>query len=178
MRGLLSGESLVLDAVGEGDLPCLGKWFNDTGFMRHYDTAPARPMTPGRVRSLLSYYESSDERLLLAVRYKETGQMIGIAGFDEIIWSNATATVFIGIGEKEYTGKGLGAQAMRLLIDFGFSELNFHRIQLNVISYNEPAIRLYESLGFVREGAFREYVHRDGKRYDLLLYALLRREWK
>ena len=43
-------------------------------------------------------------------------------------------------------------EALDLLLDFGFNELNFHRIQLNVISYNDAAIALYETLGFVKEG--------------------------
>ena len=38
-------------------------------------------------------------------------------------------------------------------------------------------IALVESLGFQREGTFREFIHRDGQRYDMLLYGLLRREW-
>ena len=40
------------------------------------------------------------------------------------------------------------------------------------------AIRLYEKLGFVREGIQREALHRDGKRFDILMYAILRHEWE
>ncbi len=52
------------------------------------------------------------------------------------------------------------------------------RVQLTVFSYNERAIALYEKLGFRREGAFREFLQRDGKQYDMYLYGLLRREWE
>jgi RimJ/RimL family protein N-acetyltransferase len=57
-------------------------------------------------------------------------------------------------------------------------ELNLHRVQLTVFSYNERAIALYEKLGFQREGVYREFIQRDGRRYDMYLYGLLRREWK
>jgi RimJ/RimL family protein N-acetyltransferase len=67
---------------------------------------------------------------------------------------------------------------MRLLLHFAFGELNLRRVQLTVFSYNAAAIRLYEKLGFRREGAFREFVQRDGQLYDLYLYGLLRREWE
>lgn len=178
MRGLLTGERIILDAIRDTDIPDIEAWFNNTGFMRHYDMIPALPLSSRKVQNLISYYEDSDERFLFAIREKQSRQILGIAGFDEIIWSNGVATVFIGIGSEGHTGKGLGKEAMRLLMDFGFNELNFHRIQLNVISYNETAIKLYEGLGFVKEGILREFIHRDGRRYDMYFYSMLRNEYK
>ncbi len=46
-----------------------------------------------------------------------------------------------------------------------------------MFEYNERAIALYEKLGFRREGVYREFLSRDGQRYDMYLYGLLRREW-
>ena len=46
-----------------------------------------------------------------------------------------------------------------------------------MIAYNERAIKLYEKLGFTREGTLREFIFRDGNRYDMYLYGLLRHEW-
>jgi RimJ/RimL family protein N-acetyltransferase len=111
------------------------------------------------------------------LKEKLANEIIGIAGFDEIIWTNAVATTFIGIGNESFRRKGIGKEAMKLLLDFGFHELNFHRIQLIVISYNVSAIKLYEHLGFIREGVYRELVYRDGTRFDLYLYGLLKSEW-
>jgi RimJ/RimL family protein N-acetyltransferase len=61
---------------------------------------------------------------------------------------------------------------------FAFHELNLHRVCLTVFSYNAPAIALYERLGFVREGVYREHIERDGQHFDMLLFGLLRREWE
>ncbi len=66
---------------------------------------------------------------------------------------------------------------MELILRFVFHELNLHRIQLTVFSYNERAVALYENLGFTREGVYREHLQRDGQRHDMYLYGLLRREW-
>jgi len=46
-----------------------------------------------------------------------------------------------------------------------------------VFSYNQRAIALYEKLGFRREGIFREHLERDGTRFDMYLYGILRPEW-
>ena len=47
-----------------------------------------------------------------------------------------------------------------------------------VFSNNERCIALFEKLGFRREGVYREFLQRDGRRYDMYLYGLLRPEWE
>lgn len=49
---------------------------------------------------------------------------------------------------------------------------------MQIFSYNQPSIALVEKFGFHREGVYREFIQRDGQRYDMDLYRLLRREWK
>jgi len=84
----------------------------------------------------------------------------------------------IGIGDHANWGQGYGREAIKLMLGFAFNELNLYRVQLSVFSYNQRALALYEKLGFQREGTFREFLHRDGQRYDMFLYGLLRREWE
>jgi len=177
MRNLLIGKNIKLDALESYDLDIMHQWFNNAEFLRYYDMIPAIPKSHKEMIKLLEYYDSSNEKVIFAVRLLDSNKLIGIAGFDEIQWTNGVATTFIGIGDKEARGKGYGKEAMELLLDFGFNELNFHRIQLNVISYNHVAIALYESLGFAKEGTYREFIYRDGKRYDLLLYGMLKNEY-
>jgi len=177
MRGLLRGERIRLTALRDDDISSMEEWFSDASFMRHYDMVPAVPKTVKNLQDLLEYYATSGESHVFAIRPLHADQIIGLAGFDEIVWSNGTATVFIGLGPAEQRGKGIGTEALHLLLDFGFNELNLYKLQLCVIEYNEPAIRLYEGAGFVREGSFREFIFRDGKRYGLHQYGLLRREW-
>ena len=74
-------------------------------------------------------------------------------------------------------GRIYGAEALGLALQFAFQELNLHRVQLTVFSYNQRAIALYEKLGFQREGIFREHLERDGTRFDMYLYGILRPEW-
>ncbi len=178
MRDLLTGRNVRLTAIRDSDVEAIEAWFNDVQFLRSYDVVPAIPRQPTEVRKMLQGFSDSGERIIFAIRAIETDQIIGISGFDEIIWSNGAAALFIGIGDKRYIAKGFGRESIRLLLDFGFNELNFYRIQLNVISYNGPAIRLYESLGFIKEGIFRKFIQRDGDRYDLYLYGLLKEEWQ
>ena len=178
MRDLLSGLKVRLTGISDSDLGVIEGWFNDVQFLRLYDIVPAVPKQQREVKRLLDSFIDSTEKYIFAVRIRESDEIIGIIGFDEIIWSNSVATLFIGIGDNRNTDRGLGKEALQLLLDFGFNELNFYRIQLFVISYNVVAIHLYESQGFIKEGIFRKFILREGKRYDLFLYSILREEWK
>ena len=84
----------------------------------------------------------------------------------------------MGIGPAELRGQGLGTEALQLLLQFAFEELNLRRVGLTVLAYNERAIKTYQAAGFVEEGVIREAAERDGSRYDLLIYGLLRDEWE
>lgn len=178
MRNLFSCHDIRLTAIKDSDIETIESWFNDIEFLRFYDVLPAVPKTQKQVRKMLDEYIESEDKYIFAIRAKDLEDIIGIIGFDEIIWSNGVATVFIGIGNKAYAGKGLGKEALSMLLDFGFNELNFYRVQLNVIAYNAAAIRLYESVGFIKEGVYRSFILRDGKRYDMYLYGLLNEDWQ
>lgn len=178
MRDLLSGPNVRLTAIRDADLETIEGWFNDVRFLRFYDMIPALPKQQREVKKFLDSFLDNNEKYIFAVRCRESEAIIGIAGFYDIIWSNGVATLFIGIGEDRYKSRGWGKEALQLLLDFGFNELNFYRIQLYVISYNKVAVNLYESQGFIREGKHRNFVLRDGKRYDLYLYGLLKEEWQ
>lgn len=173
---LLSGKQLKLGPIRERDLEILSAWYEDSDFLRFYDFHPAIPKTK---EQLVSIYKTggSDEFIPLAVRKNENEELIGLVEIDGISYSNRFAWISIGFGSGTERGKGYGFEAMTLAINFAFNELNLERLQLNVISYNIPGIKLYEKLGFKKEGIYREAVFRDGIRSDLYLYGLLRREW-
>ncbi|OPJ65003.1 GNAT family N-acetyltransferase [Clostridium oryzae] len=178
MRDILDGKELKISPIDETDEIVLKQWFNDGEFLRYYDFLPAIVSNNSAVKDVLNYYENTNERYIFGIRDKKEDQLLGVIGFDNIVWTSGTAFMFIGIGNKHNQGKGLGTQAINMLLDYGFNEFNFHKIQLNVLQYNERAIKLYEKVGFVKEGTYREYVYRDGIRYDMYLYGMLKSEWK
>ncbi len=171
-------ENLHLSKIEKYDMNIIYKWFKDSEFLKYYDYMPPVPQTSAEVDKTFSDYEKNYESKVFAVKINNSSEIIGIAGFDDIITDNGVATLFIGIGSKEQRGKGYGKEALNLLLRYGFKDMNLHRIQLNVLEFNISAIKLYEGSGFKREGTFREFVLRDDKRYDLFLYGLLKSEWK
>jgi RimJ/RimL family protein N-acetyltransferase len=167
---------LCLTKIESNDLKYIYEWFSDIDFLRTYDYMPPISQTKEEVDKTFSDYEKNEESVVFGIKIKENNHIIGIAGFDDIVKENKVATLFIGIGDKNTRGKGYGKEALNLLLEYGFNELDFYRIQLNVLEFNHAAIALYEKAGFKKEGIFREFVLRDGKRYDLYLYGLLKNE--
>ena len=175
---LLRGDKVRLTAPTSADLPSITRWWADADFLRLYNTAPAAPRNEDQLSRRFDFSQTTPDVFLFAIRPLEEDAIIGLLEFDGVDWSNRTTFVSIGIGEPDYRGRGYGRDAMAVALRFAFHELNLHRVCLTVFSYNVPAIALYERLGFTREGVYREHLERDGRRYDMILYGLLRREWE
>jgi putative acetyltransferase len=74
----------------------------------------------------------------------------------------------------EWQGKGVGTALMRAGVDLADKWLNLIRLELEVYTDNEPAIRLYERFGFEHEGTLRQHAFRDGLYVDSYMMARLR----
>ncbi|MBI4896232.1 MAG: GNAT family N-acetyltransferase [Candidatus Aenigmarchaeota archaeon] len=94
----------------------------------------------------------------------------------QIARDNADATrhvAHIGIAiAKDYRRLGLGTRLLRLLIEFGQSELHAEVITLSVYSGNKPAQRLYKKVGFVKIGVIPKGAKVAGKYYDNIIMVL------
>jgi RimJ/RimL family protein N-acetyltransferase len=104
--------------------------------------------------------------------------LIGRIDFDDINPIDRTAELSIVLGEQQSRGHGYGRDAMRVLIEHLFNDRQIEKIWLSVIVFNTPAIRLYESLGFSREGSLRKTIWLDGQWHDLLLMGLFRTDYR
>jgi putative acetyltransferase len=75
----------------------------------------------------------------------------------------------------DWQGKGIGTALMQAAVDLADKWLSLRRLELEVFTDNEPAIRLYKKFGFEVEGTFTEFAFRDGKYADVYAMARLRR---
>ncbi len=175
---LFDGARVRLTALRPDDAKTMAHWYEDGKFGRFFDTNPAAPRTESAVSKWLDSSERDKDSFALAIRLLYSDDLIGYIDVDGIQWTHRCGWLAMAIGDPANRRKGYGAEALALMLHFAFYELNLHRLQLTVFSYNEGAIKLYEKIGFTREGSFREYLLRDGKRYDMFLYGLLASEWE
>lgn len=176
-HNLFRGRSIRLTELGQEDIATITQWYQNSEFGRLFDADPAFPRSQRHWKSWFDEEDKDKNTFVFGIRPLDNERLMGIATLDGILWPHQTAWLAIGIGDTHQRGRGYGTEALRLLIHFGFYELNLYRLQLSVFEYNTRAIAVYERLGFTREGTYRQFLAREGKRYDMYLYGLLRDEW-
>ena len=73
--------------------------------------------------------------------------------------------------------RGLGTEAVRLIVGHGFERLGLHRISLEVFAFNPRARRVYEKVGFVAEGVLRQVLSDGDDWVDATVMSILAPEW-
>lgn len=103
--------------------------------------------------------------------------LIGSISIHNIDHLNRNAFIGIFIGEAEHRGKGYGAEAIRLLLAYGFKTLNLHNIMLTVHADNCAGIACYKKVGFREVGRLPEWTFKDGRYTDKIYMGILAREF-
>jgi RimJ/RimL family protein N-acetyltransferase len=177
-KNLLRGERVWLAALGRSDAATMVRWEYDTEYLRLLDASPAQPRSEETIARWIDGVTKSNNDFTFGIRLTQSDDLIGWIQLDGVDWMHRTSYLGIGIGNRDFWGRGYGTEAMELMLQFAFDEINLHRVFLSVFSYNERAIHVYKKLGFQYEGRYREHIERDGQRYDMLFYGLLAHEWR
>ncbi|NLZ26880.1 MAG: GNAT family N-acetyltransferase [Chloroflexi bacterium] len=181
---ILYGENVRLRATERTDIPVFQRWINDPEVTEYLSN-----IFPYSLEAETAWYESILKRPMaehplvidLSLTQGNTGKPewlpIGNCAFMHITDIHRSAEVGIFLGEKEYWSQGYGTEAMRLMLKFGFEDLNFYRIWLRVLESNHRARKSYLKSGFIEEGRFRKAEFRHGFYNDIILMSILQEEW-
>ena len=99
-------------------------------------------------------YEAKQLRLVISDKENNPLGLIDIFDFD---FKNNRAGIGILIRDKERRGKGYGAEAISLLVDYCFKQLNLHQLYCNINETNEPSLRLFKKAGFKTIGLKKDW---------------------
>jgi RimJ/RimL family protein N-acetyltransferase len=173
----IPGKSVRLRALERADLEQLRTFVNDPEVMQFSNVF--WPIDDGRQdRWFASVSQSHDVVWFGIVEVVgEVEKLVGTCCLVGIDWVSRLAELRIRIGDRQAWGRGLGSEATRLLLRYGFEDLNLDRIWLRVYASNSRAIHLYQKLGFQQEGRLRRAAHIKGIAEDVILMGLLREEW-
>lgn len=101
--------------------------------------------------------------------------LVGVVGLTSIDYIHSKAELSIYIF-PEYFNRGFGTEACKAILDIGFNTFNLNRIWAEVFEGN-PAIKLYEKVGFILEGTLRQTYYKCGKYINSLMYSILKEEF-
>ena len=171
----LVGETIYLSPRNAEDVEIFTEWLND------FETTDYL----GRSGYLVSFeaekkyleQNADNQNINFVMVTLENDKMIGTVSLEQIDNINRTATLGIFIGDKEYRSRGIGTEAIKLILDYGFHYLNLQNIKLNLMAFNERALRCYQKCGFKEYGRRRKCKFVNGKFYDSIQMDILAEEF-
>lgn len=172
----LTGERIFLAPPEPEDAADLARWLNDPAVWVPFGFD--LPASVEGERQWVSALPGRKDEINLLILEKLSARPLGLVGLRNIDGVNGTARLGVLVGEAEGRGKGIGTEAVRLVLAHGFDYLGLRRVNLSVLAGNAAALSMYEKLGFVREGTERKAQLRGGSFVDRIHLGLFRDEFR
>ncbi len=115
-----------------------------------------------------------NEGINWAITIKGNTKLIGIIGHYRMKWEHFRSEIGYML-LPEYHGKGITTEAIQLMIDYGFNQMNMHSLEGIIDPANTASARVLEKNGFVKEAHFIENEFFDGKFLDSVVYSLVKK---
>lgn len=153
----------------EKDIPYKVKWINDESNNKylHYDL----PLREDKTLVWFKNNKDRTDRLDLTITFND--KPVGLIGLLDIDNKNKKAEYYICMGEEKYKGKGLAYNASKLLIEYAYNELHLNKVYLHTEKNNIPAQKLFEKIGFEKEGLLKHDLIYNGKKKDRYIYGII-----
>lgn len=155
------------------DIPQKVEWINnpENNQFLHYDI----PICEEETEKWFDSHKNDDKRYDAVIEVN--GEPVGTIGLLSIDHKNRKAEYYIAMGETSYKGKGVAKEASRLILKYGFEKLELNRIYLFTEIGNVVAQKMFERVGFVKEGIIRQDVVSHGKYVDRIVYGCIKEDW-
>ncbi|WP_326907815.1 GNAT family N-acetyltransferase [Sedimentibacter sp. MB31-C6] len=164
---------IMIRKFQEEDIPYKVKWINDeeNNKFLHYDLPLRKDKTLLWFNSIKDRKDRADYTIILN---DEPAGLIGLLNIDN---KNRKAEYYITLGTAKYKGKGVATIASDLLIKESFNIYKLNKIYLYTEVENLHAQKLFERIGFIKEGLLKEDLIQEGRKIDRFLYVLFIEEY-
>ena len=163
-------KKLELKKIRKEDLRSIIKWRNDSEIMK-YNTQYFLLNMEYEEKWYDDIIKKDSKNKMFVFKYGK--DIVGVGGLIHLDNQNKNADVAIILGETRIHGKGFGTKALQMLIDYGFFKMKLHRIGADIFEYNKISVKLFEKLGFTKEGVLNDYLWRSGKWWNLYKYSII-----
>lgn len=173
---IIERDSYTLRPWHPDDAQSLVKHANNPRVARNLRDGFPHPYTLTDAERWLKMVEENQSDLILAIEIEgEAAGGIGIHAGKDVYRYNGEIGYWLS---EVYWGRGMMSDAVKILVDYAFSETQWLRIFATIFQNNTPSMRVLEKCGFTREAIHRHTVMKEGKLLDEHLYSLLRGQWK
>jgi ribosomal-protein-alanine N-acetyltransferase len=174
----LETERLILRDFVKSDWQRVLEYQSDPLYLRYYEWTERTPAAAQEFVGWFLDHQVQEPRIKyqLAVVLKSSNQLIGNCG----IRMDKTDAFEANIGyelDPKHWNHGYATEAAHVIVDFGFSNFDFHRVWSWCVADNLGSAHVLEKLGMHLEGRLRENEYYRGRWWDTLMYAILADEW-
>lgn len=141
------------------------------------------PLTHTRQLGRLQEFANDRNSYLCLIERISDGALIGSAGLHEYDKRNANARLGAMLFSPSFRGQGYATEAMRMLIEHGFTVWQLQKVYFNVFVENVRTQKRYGALGFKKDGVLRQHYFLPGDNgtgtwHDMIHMSLLKSEWE
>jgi RimJ/RimL family protein N-acetyltransferase len=169
----IADESIRLVPLGPRHEPGIAALLQDSDVRRNTRVPSEAP--PDYAKTWLARYEEGwrdGTRAGFAVEASD-GEFLGLGMFVQIDWDGRQGEIGYVVGPSA-RGRGVATRTLRLLTEWGFSQLGLERIELWIDITNPASERVAERVGYLHEGVLRSYWFKEDIRRDFGIWARLR----
>ena len=175
---MIKGKSVGLRAVEKEDLHLFRDWRNIVNFRKNF-----REVRELSLADQDEWFESLQKtkhiNYMFTIVDLKTNNPIGAAGLLYINWNirSADFSFYIGRDEVYIDNKGVAKEAAQLLIDYGFNNLNLHKIWMELYEFDNLKIDFFtEEFDFKQDGLLRDNCFENGKYWDSYIISLIKKK--
>lgn len=176
---MIKGKLVGLRAVEKEDLSLFRDWRNIVDFRKHFREVRELSLTDQQ-----GWFESLQKtkhiNFMFTIVDLKTNKPIGAAGLLYINWINRAGdfSFYIGKDESYIDDKGVAKEAATLLIDYGFKNLNLHKVWMELYEFDSKKLEFFkEEFNFKVDGRLRENCFEDGRYWDSFIISLLAKDY-
>jgi len=167
-KAVIDGQKIYLRLVEAGDAnQSYCRWMNDPEVTRYTESR----FCTHTVEDIKCYIEKETQSgsVFLAIIAKESNKHIGNIKIHRINKRHKHGEMSLLIGDKDYWGRGIATEAIKLMTDYAFTVLSFHKLYASVYSVNIGSIKAFKKAGFKEEGTMKEQYFCEGGYVDAVL---------
>ena len=176
---ILRTPRLLLREFAPDDWEAAHAYQEDPRYLRFYERDA---VTERQARAMVEAFvvwqlEPARSKVQLAVTLAETGELIGNVGVRRDHLGDPVADHGYEIAPVHW-GRGYATAAASALLEWGFTHWGLERVHAHCIAENAASAAVLRKLGMREEARLRDHERFKGRCWDVLLFGMLREEWR
>ena len=165
----IHGQQIYLRPITIADTDDIVRWRNETKVVENF--IYRKPVSKEEHLNWMEKKVKSGLVHQFIICRKEDDKPLGSIYLQNFEEENKKGEWGIFLGEPDAYGKGIGTEAAKLILAYGFETLGLHKVISKVLAYNQASVRMNENAGYKQEAYLKDELFLDGKYEDLILFG-------